>query len=105
MVFLLITIILIRIFIITPISVFAGQGLRGGLYGLAGMTLIVGALNVVSLVAVRHLKRWGLILFTALSVFDMLTTAYTVVSYTQFIPMAIYIAVLAFWWNNYDKFK
>lgn len=82
-----------------------GQGLRGGFYGLAGMTLVGGIINVIALVAIRYLKRWGLILFTILSVIDMANTAYNLMSYTQFITIGIYLIVLVFLWGNYKKFN
>lgn len=82
-----------------------GQGLRGGLYGLAGMTLVAGIINVISLIGIRYLKRWGLILFTVLSVFDMVATAYDLVNYSQFITIGIYLLILIFLWSNYKKFS
>lgn len=82
-----------------------GQGLRGGFYGLAGMTLVGGVINLISIVAIRYLKRWGLILFTILSIIDMMGTVYDLMSYAQFITIGIYILILVFLWVNYKKFS
>lgn len=82
-----------------------GQGLRGGFYGLAGMTLVGGVINFISIVAIRYLKRWGLILFTILSIIDIWSTIYNLMSYTQFITIGIYLTILVFLWSNYKKFN
>lgn len=98
-------IVFFRVFLITPVSVMVGQGLRGGFYGLAGMTIIVGIINLVAIVGIRYLKRWGLILFTVLTALDIVVTTYNIMDYNQYITIGIYLLILAFFWGNYKKFN
>jgi len=86
-----------------------GIGKSGVIFGLGGLTLIRGIGLVVVSFGIRHMRRWALYTFTALTVLAVGVSLYSFATtpagdLTDFADAGIQALVLVYFWAISKKF-
>ena len=95
--------------ITAPLLLLGGIGKSGVIFGLGGLTLIRGIGLVVVSFGIRHMRRWALYTFTALTVLAVGVSLYSFATepagdLTDFADAGIQALVLIYFWAISKKF-
>jgi len=95
--------------ITAPLLFLGGIGKSGVIFGLGGLTLIRGIGLVVVSFGIRHMRRWALYTFTALTVLAVGVSLYSFATepagdLTDFVDAGIQALVLVYFWAISKKF-
>jgi len=95
--------------ITAPFLLLGGIGKSGVIFGLGGLTLIRGIGLVVVSFGIRHMRRWALYTFTALTVLAVGVSLYSFATtpagdLTDFADAGIQALVLVYFWAISKKF-
>ena len=95
--------------ITAPLLFLGGIGKSGVIFGLGGLTLIRGIGLVVVSFGIRHMRRWALYTFTALTVLAVGVSLYSFATtpagdLTDFADAGIQALVLVYFWAISKKF-
>ena len=95
--------------ITAPLLLLGGIGKSGVIFGLGGLTLIRGIGLVVVSFGIRHMRRWALYTFTALTVLAVGVSLYSFATepagdLTDFADAGIQALVLVYFWAISKKF-
>ena len=95
--------------ITAPLLLLGSIGKSGVIFGLGGLTLIHGIGLVVVSFGIRHMRRWALYTFTALTVLAVGVSLYSFATepagdLTDFVDAGIQALVLVYFWAISKKF-
>ena len=95
--------------ITAPLLLLGGIGKSGVIFGLGGLTFIRGIGLVVVSFGIRHMRRWALYTFTALTVLAVGVSLYSFAiepagNLTDFADAGIQALVLVYFWAISKKF-